>query len=321
MYACRCSAQDMLDIPDGELLQLCHSIIGAAAGSGNPQGSIKSLPSAMPAPEPSAASGQTFRPAETAKPMATQQHSKPRRASELAENALEQTGALQRNTPMDLTMSEPSDVQATMQRRAGSSASLAEDDAGSVESSLAPAGKTNALTQRPGPSSGMHMPERAPVARSMLEELLGGTYLLLADAAPTADAQQAPVKESASLQDPGSQAADKLTSAKHSEAAAAERLEDRLLGSTLSSGHAPGHSNGTDMMSCHEQAEGKQSDTASGKLDLPVNEVRLQVAQHPAGAQTSQASLDIGISMQPGQYPTGKKLSLRERMKLIQGSR
>ena len=314
-----CSAQDMLDIPDGELLQLCHSIIGAAAGSGNPQRSMESLPSAVPAPEPSAAYGQTFRPAQTAKPVATQQHSKPRRANELAENALEQTGAFQRNTPMDLTMSEPSDVQATMQRRAGSSASLAEDDAGSVEASLPPAGRTDALTQRAGPSSGMHMPERAPVARSMLEELLGGTYLLLADAAPTADAQQAPVKESASLQDSGSQAAGKLTSAKHSEAA--ERFEDRPLGSMLSSGHAPGHSNGTDMMSNQEQTEGNQSNRASGKLDLPVSEVRLQVSQDPAGAQMSQALLDIGMSMQPGQYPTGKKLSLRERMKLIQGSR
>ena len=311
----RCSAQAMLDISDDELLQLCRSTLEAATtDSAKHEASKRTLSSAAadPVPQPIPASEQTLQhqAADQLKPVPIQQPAKLQsRELGLAEEETEPVqGPLSKITTQSVNLTG-ADAPAISNR----SAHGAE---GSVGAGLgyAAASCTSAdlLTAEAGPSSGPHsVPPSSgggSAARSMLEELLGDTFHLLADPAPAAEEQRPPVKEA--LRDPAPPAAGHF---RVSELAAAPA-------SCLSLAAAETKPGGTAASAGCTRTAKAQVVMAPDTSRQSDSEVSLHPVQQTTVDPSLQPVLGCPTSMQlPGHHPA-KKLTLREKLRILKES-
>lgn len=307
----------MLDISDDELLELCRSTLEADAADPAKQKASKhalSSAAADPAPQPPGASGQTLQrqAADQLKPVPIQPTKLQSRKLGLAEEDIEQIQGPLSKVASQLDTPASADAPATCIR----SGDAAEGSVGvGVEHAAARSTSADLLMHEAGPSSGPHSVSPPSgvglAARSMLEELLGDTFHLLADPAPTAEEQQPPANESSEvLRDPAPQAAGPSCV---SEVAGAPA-------SRLSLAPAKMQPAGTAMsVGCKEIAK-VQAIMASDTSRQSDFEVGLQSVQQTPVAPLLQHVLGCAESMQqPGHYPA-KKLTLREKLRIMKES-
>ncbi len=119
-----------------------------------------------------------------------------------------------------------------------------------------------------------------------------------------------PVKEASLLHDPGPQAAGSSVPQALAEASVTR----------LSSGDAEAQANANTASGGCQRTAHAQAGTAPSKAQLPESHVGLHTLQQSLLPPNLHSALSSSRSMQqPWQYPT-KKLTLRERVKLMKGS-
>ena len=262
---------------------------------------------------PGAASRRTLQhqSADQSQPVSTQPDSLQSKNPDLAEEIVaDQTPPLLR----EIATKSYTVVRATIPALSGRRLDDAEGSGGghAAASSAHPATADHSIHEA-GPSVAPQDPSasaRAPAARSMLEELLGDTFHLLADPAPPAQEQELPAEEASLSRNPGPQAA----------GGSSPRALAEVTMTRLSSGDVETHPTGdTSSVGCQQRAHA-QAGIASGRAQMPGSHMGSYNLQQSLVAPSLQSVLSSSLSMQqPRQYPA-KKLTLRERVKLMKGS-
>lgn len=281
----------MLGISDADLLQLCHSAIDAAE---RPAGSRSCTPAETPSvaavPDQTSrhAAGRRHMPdtavGNQACPARTKQSSQSIDVGAVGEvQALRRTDSTARH---DVAASGSTGVPALSRETAADRAA-----AGDAAAASAAAARAEAGTSRPSSSSApwqSSVEEKAPLARSLLDELLGGFCPLPAIPAPAPLEQQQSAAPTGN--EPGVSATDSLHSA-----------------------HRTWSGTDKSMVDTEEYSERDNPDL---RMTAQVAEPTLVLSAPPTvplhGSNVS--------TQQPGQQPAEKKLSLRERMRLLKGS-